>query len=200
VRVPEGYSPLHVGPLTGTWYRAVRTAYLSTLLQTSYSRQMRSRFSPATAEQPGFEVLYLAEDPQVTLFEARSLLGSPALFAPNPNLSVAVVPLQVRLHRVVDLTDPNEQELLATNAQELTGDWEGYHQRGPEGSVRWPVGRAPTHELGLALFAIPMLEGVVTYSARVSYTRTLVVFPTKLGPSSFIRFSDVLTGEVHGIP
>lgn len=46
-----------------------------------------SRFSPASPADPGFEILYLAENHLVAMFEAQALFGSPltpGLVIPNP--------------------------------------------------------------------------------------------------------------------
>jgi hypothetical protein len=69
------------------------------------------------------------------------------------------------------LTREAEQDTLATNAQEHTGAWTGHPL---------PARPVPTQELGVALYAEPDVEGVVTMSAQVPYFQILVVFPEKL--------------------
>ena len=99
---------------------------------------------------------------------------------------------------MADLTAVASQNLLATTAQELTGDWEGYQLRSPRTSVSEPVGLAPTQELGAAIYDVPDLEGFRTPSARVPYAMNLVVFPEKLQPGSRVVFSHPTLGT-HSI-
>ena len=64
-------------PHSGTWYRAVSPRFLSTAISTTHSKTIASRFSPASPTNPGFEILYLAENHLVAMFEAQALFGSP---------------------------------------------------------------------------------------------------------------------------
>ena len=98
--------------------------------------------------------------------------------------------IQTRLSGVVDLSDPAEAKVVGTNAQELTGDWAGYRERGSAASVTGPVGKAPTQESGEQLFALcPYVQGIVTLSALVPYCRILVVFPQRLRPGAdYVRY------------
>jgi hypothetical protein len=137
----------------------------------------------------------------VALFEAEALLGSPTRpggVLPQPRLAWTILNVRVNLQRIADLTQVVAQNQLATTAQELTGDWEGYQLRGPRTSVSEPVGLAPTQELGAALFDMPDLEGFRTPSAKVPYAMNLVVFPQKLLPGSYVEFSHPTLGA-HSI-
>jgi hypothetical protein len=52
-----------------------------------------------------FEILYLAENPMVALFEARSLFGSPATpggVVPHPNRPLVTLPILVSLGAIAD--------------------------------------------------------------------------------------------------
>jgi hypothetical protein len=192
---------LATAAVTGIWFRALDPHFWPTALQTAHSRSNASRFNAGPLAGTPFEMLYLAEDPQVALFETGALLGSPSQIGgafPNPRLTSAILNVRVQLQRVADLTVAVQQRLLETTAQELTGDWEGYQLRGPRTSVSEPVGIAPTQELGAALFQVPGLEGFRTLSARVPYCMTLVVFPQKLQPGSSVEFSHPTLGT-HAI-
>lgn len=139
----------------------------------------------------------------VALYEVRALRGAPFpkpgdVMLPSPQRAWMILNVQVTLQKIADLTQMSEQALLGTNAQELTGDWEGFHRRTPQDSVNQPVGVAPTQELGQALFDIPDLEGFRSVSARMPARMTLMVFPDKLLPGSLIEFSDGL-GRTHQI-
>jgi hypothetical protein len=53
-----------------------------------YTPTTTSRFSPGRLTAPAFEILYLAENPMVAMFEARALFGSPSTpggVVPHPN-------------------------------------------------------------------------------------------------------------------
>src|SRR5207249_9486304 len=113
-------------------------------------------------------------------------------------LAWTIINVKVLLRRVADLTMLAGQNLLATTAQELTGDWRGYQLRSRRTSVSEPIGLAPTQELGAARYDIPELEGFRTVSSKVPYTMNLVVFPQKLQPGSRVEFSHPTLGA-HSI-
>jgi RES domain-containing protein len=109
----------------GTWYRAVDPRFLASALSTVHTATTPSRFSPARGAAAAFEILYLAENPMVALFEARALFGSPSTpggLVPHPSRPLVTLPIVVSLGAVADLTDPAEATLIETNAQELTGE------------------------------------------------------------------------------
>src|SRR5581483_1392095 len=73
--------------LRGTWIRALHPRFLANPLGTAHTRTHATRFNPGTTADPAFEILYLAEDATVALFEVQALLGSAypgAAFVPNP--------------------------------------------------------------------------------------------------------------------
>lgn len=186
-----------------TWFRAIQPHHLPTALNTSHTKTIPSRFSVGAKASPQYEVLYLAENHLVALFEVQALLGSPLSaggVVPHPRRAWTLLNVTVNLPRIVDLTDPASQSSLATTAQELTGDWRGYGLRGPGASVSGPVGVAPTQELGAALYAVPDLEGFITLSAKLPDQMVLVVFPQKLAPGSTVQFINPATGHLHSIP
>jgi len=54
---------------------------------------------------PAFEILYLAENPMVALFEARALFGSPTTpggVVPHPNRPLVTLPILVSLGAIAD--------------------------------------------------------------------------------------------------
>ena len=189
-------------PLTGTWFRAIQPHHWATAL---FASSVPSRFNPGSQPAgPPFELLYLAENPQVALFEVEALLGSPTrpggLIA-NPASAETMLNVAVILQNVVDLTRLDAQNRLATSVQELTGDWRGYETRSPSTSVTEPFGvAAPTQELGAALFGLADLEGFLAVSARLPYSKNLVVFPQKLRPGSSLAFTYPATGERYALP
>ena len=156
-------------PHSGTWYRAVNSRFISTAVSTAHSKTIASQFSPASPANPGFEILYLAENHLLAMFEAQALFGSPLTpggVVPHPTASLVTLAIQVQLSLIVDLSVPAQATLVDTNAQELTGDWRGYQQRGSATSVAGPTGKAPTQELGDQLFALcPTIQGFLSLSA-----------------------------------
>lgn len=192
---------LERGPLTGTWYRAIEPQHWPTALQTSHTSHYTRRFNYGTAAEPGVEILYLAENALVALLEAEALFSfsESGEVLSHPRKAWLLLNVEVRLQQVVDLTEVSEQNKLDVSAQELTGDWRGYRQRGPATSVTEPTGLAPTQQLGAALFKVRRLEAFQTISAKLPYHRNQVVFPEKLLPSSRVEFHHPATGQKHAI-
>lgn len=179
-----------------TWYRVVPPSYWRHVLSATHTLPTVSRFK---AKSDPFQILYLAQDSIVAQFEARALLGSISVPIAAPG-SFAVMSVHVKLSAVIDLSDVPNQVSLDTTAQELTGDWSGYHLRGSATRVRSPVGKAPTQDLGLALFNKPKLAGFLSVSAQIPTRQTLMVFPTKLGPGDYIELEDPSSGTKVRVP
>ena len=196
---------LHRRALHGTWIRALHPRYLTNPLGTAHTTTHATRFNPGTPADPAFEILYLAEDATVALFEVQALLGSGypgAAFVANPAGGAwTLINVQVNLQAIVDLSQRASRRLLGTSVQELTGDWRAYALRTP---ARLRGGRhgsdVPTQRLGRSLERIRGLEGFLSYSARIATRRTLMVFPHKLLPGSQLRYQDPLTGIWHTLP
>lgn len=189
-------------PETGVWFRAIQPQFWTTSLATAQTAVIPSRFNAGATATPPFEILYLAENPMVALFEVQALFGSPTQpggVIPHPRQAWITVNVTVQLQAVADLTEVTAHTLLETTAQELTGDWRGYQQRSPLTSVCEPVGTAPTQALGAALYAVPGLEGFRTLSAPLPYHSTLIVFPQKLQPGSVVAFHHPYTGQQYVI-
>jgi RES domain-containing protein len=193
---------LPLAGLSAVWFRAIQPQYWAVSLQTQHTRTSPGRFNAGTPGNPGYDVLYLSENPMVALFEVQALLGSPTpggSYA-NPRQTWITINVGVQLQAAADLTEVAAQTLLDTSAQELTGDWRGYAQRAAHTSVTGPTGLAPTQQLGAALFAPPDLEGFQTISAKLPYHRNLVIFSEKLRPGSRVQFTNPATGLSVAIP
>lgn len=150
-------------------------------LLTEHTRSFRTRFNPAGPPSPLYRVLYLGGNHQVAIYEVGALLGDPMAPVSNPRGSWALMSLKVRLHRVVDLTDPDQQNLIATNEQELTGNWVNYS------------GGAPTQILGATLNAMSNIEGIIVPSAKAG-SQCLVVFMDNIDPHSLIECHNEISG------
>lgn len=180
---------LALEPIRGTWYRAIARKHWKTALQTAQTSKVITRFNAGKAAVTPFEILYLAENSIVALYEVGAVFGPPEQAIANPHQS-KVVPIDVHvlLRSIADLTDPNSQRSLDVSTQELTGNWEIYSP-----------GEAPTQRLGAALFATENLEGFLTVSAKIPRCRNLIVFPEKLLKGSRIEFQDDITKKTHVI-
>ena len=198
---PAACAALHAAPLAGTWYRAIQPAFWATSLATAHTRTIPSRFSVGNPTRPAFEILYLAEDHQVALFEVGALLGSPlprAAYVPNPAGAWTIINVNMTLSRVADLCRRSQRRLVSTSVQELTDDWRGYLLRNPTPTLAAPYWtNVPTQRLGHALNLVPDLEAFTTCSAKVPTRRNLAIFPSKLLPGSMVRFTytDPSTGK-----
>ena len=194
--------------IRGTWYRAVDPRFLAGALSTIHTTTTPSRFAPGRSAVPAFEILYLAENPMVALFEARALFGSPSTpggVVPHPSRPLVTLPILVGLSAVADITNPAEATLIETNAQELTGDWRSYATRiPPVGPTAPHTGVPPTQSLGTALFALGSSQGFVSFSATLADYKILVVFPDRLkGTPDYLQYSyhdDRGTMQVKRIP
>jgi RES domain len=147
-----------------------------------------------------FDLLYFAEDPQTALFEVQAMLGSPHVpggAIAHPRRTFTIINAMILLGDACDLTIVSSAQVpLDTSAQELTGDWDGYQLRATSlTSVAGPTGIAPTQALGQALFNTG-IEGFRSISAKVPYTKTLIVFPDNLKPGSSIVYVDPRNGSV----
>jgi RES domain len=192
---PEPAAP-HGAFAGSTWYRAIPSAYKKYALRTGHTKTFSSRFNQAKNKR-GFEILYLAENPTVARFESQARLGWPfGVSVPNPFGSWVILRATINLAAVADLVDRREQLVIATTAQELTGDWRGNHLRAAPGalaqppSVLLPTGAAPTQALGESLFRLKLCEGCISVSAKMPTHRILVDFPRKLQPGSSLEFFD----------
>ncbi len=191
--------------LHGTWIRTLHPKHAAHPLATAHTRTHPTRFNPGTPADPGFEILYLAEDVTVALFEVQALLGSVypgANHVPNPAGGAWVtINVQVDLQAVVDFTRLTSRGLIETSVQELTGDWLAYALRSA-GRVRGGVNGSdvPTQKLGRRLARFRHLEGFVSYSAKVATRRNLMIFPGNLQPGSQLSWQDPATGKWTKLP
>jgi len=88
---------LSTSPETQTWYRAIQPQFWTTALQTSQTTTFPTRFNEGANAHPQFEILYLAEDHQLALFEAQALLGSPLTpgsIVPQPRKAWVILNVQ----------------------------------------------------------------------------------------------------------
>lgn len=197
----SGSASLAQRPLTGAWYRAIQLQHYRTLLHYSHTAQTPSRFA-AAHHRHQFPLLYFAETPQLALYEVQAMVGSPApgrIAVANPATSWIIITVQVQLTHVADLTSGSQRRLIGTTVQELTGDWIGYRLRNPKSPATFPYTDVPTQRLGAALVATPRLEAFVTWSARDSRHKNLVIFPAKIGKRSNVTFVNPVSKKIDRI-
>ena len=193
---------LPLSPVTGTWYRAADPRFVTSPLHTAHTAVRPGRYNAGRKASTRYEVLYLCESWYVAQLETGAIFETHSAGGPlsNPEQPVTQLICQVALTRVVDLAEEAVQRQLGTTAQELTGDWRGYDARSPRTSVRSPTGLAPTQALSEALYLAPGVEGFLSVSARNATRKTLMVFPGKLQPGSFVRYVDPQSGALHQLP
>jgi RES domain-containing protein len=158
---------LRLQPINATWYRAISAKHWKSALSTAHTSLLATRFNPGPAAKTPFEILYLAENQIVALYEVGTIFGPPDRAIADPHrIHMMVIGVAVRLQSVADLTDPSQQKLLDVSSQELTGIWNAF-----------PPGEVPIQRLGSELFATDGIEGFLTISAKQPYCKTLIVFP-----------------------
>jgi hypothetical protein len=190
-------------PENGVWHRLIPIGYLTTALSSAHTKVARSRFSAGSllASTDEFAALYFADDPVVAQFEIGAVLGSlaPGGHVANPRKNFFTLNVRIILSGVFDLTEVTTAQIpLATTAQELTGDWNGYQIRSYLAAVSAPTGIAPTQELGMALFKTGV-EGFRSVSGRIPYHQTLTGFTDNLRHGSSLTFADSTGIVVHKI-
>jgi hypothetical protein len=200
--------------LSGVWYRAIQSHHLKKkALATSHTKTISSRFNAGSIVAPHrqFEILYLAENHNVALYEVQALLGTPTVAGspfPHPLFTWTVLNVHVALTDVVDMTKVSEQAVVETTAQELTGDWRGYELRDFSTSVKEPTAHgvppvtAPTQEFGEELYNSTLMEGFISISAKVPDQKVLIIFPERVRknqPHSFVKFFNPITGQTESV-
>jgi RES domain-containing protein len=172
--------------VAATWYRATPPAHLARAIETSHTAMIPSRFSASAL--PRFEVLYLAENHQVALYEVEALLGPAKKPISNPAKPFVCLPVEVYLEDIADLTDPGQATMVNTNAQELTGDWRSFADRlvispgGPHAGI------APTQQIGGELFNLGF-KGLMSFSAKQPGAKILAVFTQRLLDPCWVRYN-----------
>jgi len=93
-------------PETQVWFRALEPQFWTTSLATAQTAVIPSRFNAGANATPPFEILYLAENPLVALFEVQALFGTPTQpggVFPHPRQAWITVNVTVQLQAVTDL-------------------------------------------------------------------------------------------------
>lgn len=170
---------LPIKPEQSTTYRLVPLRFQNTLLSAVGSFLKGGRYNIAQT----FEVLYTSGSPITALKELNFLVKTSSGIVAFPGEPLILLSLSYSLQSILDLTDPNHQNILGTNLQELTGD---FLRLNAQGQI------APTQELGAVAYNLQTIQALKVPSASDldpdSYN--LVIFPDRLAPNSFIQVYD----------
>ena len=160
-------------------------------LRSTYFRAMPLRFAtdPLGVKRPifaqrfnvagGARILYLAEDQLTCLHEAQ-LFGSPIV-------PVALVPIALDLHAIVDLRTREVQKILRTTRTELLFDFR---------SLATKFQPAPTQVLGEAVAASARIDGLLYESPALAGDADLAIIEKTL---LSLGYSVVVTDSSSGL-
>lgn len=148
-------------------YRAAQLRHLPTLTSAIGAWQGENRYTRPELSH----ALYLGEAPDLAMIEATQQYQ--AVFTTLPMPAFVIFPVEVRLRRVLDLTDPQVYPSLHTSYSELTGDWRGERLAGFV---------PPTWHLGEAAFNLGF--EAIKYPSRYDGRRSNhVVFTERVAPT-----------------
>lgn len=165
----------HVTAFSGTMCRAVATKYAnsSDLLTGEGAKIHGGRWNPPEL----FCAVYGTLDPYAALAETVGTFGSYAI-PYEQRLPLVLVAIDVKLQRVLDLTDGKIRRHLGVSQERmLEADWQTAQARNGEGLTQ-AIGR-------LAWEA--KLEALLVASARFKKEKNLVIFPDQLSKSSLLQ-------------
>lgn len=162
---------------SGRLYRAVQLQYLPTLTSTVGAWTAPNRF---TAPQVS-HALYVAMAPDLAMLEATRQFQR--IFDTPTFPAYCILPADVDLRRVLDLTRDASQDTLGTSIEELSGDWRASHAR----QLQHPERRVVTHELGQAVKEAGF-EGLKYYSAYDASRWNIVIFTENLTEEKQVIF------------
>jgi RES domain-containing protein len=168
----------HVVPFTGTMCRAVSTQYANStdLLTGTGAKEHGGRWNP-----PGlFPAIYGTLDPYAALAETLGTYGHYQIPF-EQRLPLVLVAIEVRLQRLLDLTDGGVRRQLGVSAARmLDADWQVAQSANREGLTQ-AIGR-------LAWEA--KVEALLVSSARFKGEKNLVIFPDRLSSASWLKIAN----------
>lgn len=187
-------------PIHGVWWRAVQVQHQATPLKYGQTATYEGRYTSGTLARPGIAALYLAEDLFVAALEVEAVLGQPLSGQPlhgNPSaVAWSLLPVNVLLEAVVDLTDPRELNKLGATSQDLTGDWRAFAMSRRHIAPKAPYfTNVPTQQLAITLHRLNV-EGFITFSSRQATRKNLILFPGNFRRKSAVTCTDP-AGAVH---
>lgn len=153
-------------------YDALRSKDPPNALWSGGPKEKGQRFTPPG----GPDCLYVSETMPTAITEMRGLFSTVA-----PLLPFVVISIQVRLDRVLDITNPETQLRLGTSLTELTASWE------LQMSDNLPV---PTHTLAEAAFSTGRFQAIRFASAQVEGEANLMIWTGLVSGSNFVEVYD----------
>lgn len=154
---------------TGRLYRAVQLQYLPTLTSTEGAWKAPNRYTAAEVSH----ALYVAMAPDLAMLEATRQFQRNFDTPTFP--AYCILPADVDLRRILDLTRDAHQDALGTSIEELSGDWRAAHSR----QLQQPERRVVTHDLGRAAKDAGF-EGLKYFSAYDAARWNIVIFTENL--------------------
>lgn len=161
----------------GVVFRFVHIQYQNSVLSTIGSLKNGGRYNIAGS----FSVLYTSDTPITALRELRVLVETATGLIASKAPPYLLLSIEYNLETVIDLTTSDQQKLLETNMQELTGVW---LPKVFQGQI------PPTQTLGEAVYKAPNIEALKVPSAHDPNAYNLVIFPDKLAAKSMVKIYD----------
>lgn len=185
----EPLTRLKAVALKGTGYRVINAQYLRTPLSAIGSKLRGGRYNP----KGNFEVLYLANSQVTALLEVESLLYTSKRLRPKSAPVQAVLTVDYKLSRVVDLTKARNQQALGITQDDLLKPWLLGQARGDY---------AITQQIGMVVQELGSIEALKVPCAKKPSEWNLAVFLDNLGKGSSYTLYDPegLIPRIHIAP
>jgi len=156
-----------VSQYQGTAYRAVSPKRCDNPLDSFGSILNGGRYNTKDI----FEVLYLGVSGNTACIEYRNrLIRANGGFFEDEERPCKVFTVEYRLNTVLDITNLDNQDILGTSHQELTGNWNWY-QRNVSEKI------SPTQILGKAIYDLGTIVALKVPSAPHCGAHNIIIFP-----------------------
>lgn len=161
----------------GVFFRLLHIKYQNTALSSIGSLRAGGRYNVAQV----FSALYTSDTPITALRELKVLVETATGLIACKAPPYILLSIEYSLQTILDLTNPDNQNVLGTNVQELTGQWLPINLQGQP---------APTQELATAAYNSQTIEALKVPSALDPNAYNVVIFPDKLSSGSFLKVYD----------
>lgn len=152
---------------TGNVHRCVSGVYIDSLASTLGSKKKAGRFT----KKDTFEGLYTSHYKDIAMVELTSNSLLAEMFPGEVEGVEVSFSVHVKAQRILDLTNPKIRSCLATNLQELTGDWQFISNQNED---------SPTQVLGRAVFYSELFDSIRYPSKHNLGKGNLLVFPARM--------------------